>query len=480
MKGTRVLGAVCASILATSLGTLAACGGAPESKEPTTAQAVSAASVSIALFDENGTRVGDGSGVMIAPHLVLTSGHLISGKHKWVVTSADGKQKATGSRGLTYDWMKYDSNKAHPRKHDIGVIYLDERIKLPAYPKLVAERSVDGTKATRIHGSGAAFQQIDMTLAKYKSSPNAWLGDGLAGERLDTGAAVYDARGILGVVSGRGMTTGKLYVARVDGLVKWLAPKIACAGGATGVRTYAPPSIDKSEEICEDAGAGTSSGNPGGDGTTSGGPGGGGPGDDNGGTCDGDDDGVCSGNCGAGGNDGSGGTNGANPGGDGSNGSTNPGGDGTPSSSGAPGDDTGSSSGDNGSNPGGDGTPSSSGSPGSDGSSNPGGDGTPGSSGAPGSTGSSGGNTNESSGPSGSTSGAPGGGAGGSQGTVPGSDNGGDSGEACQGPSDNPDVCPPEPDGCVGPSCGGGQPDDSIDYGNCACGSSGGESIYLR
>ena len=80
-KGMRILGAVCASILATSLGTLAACGGSPESKEPTTAQAVSAASVSIALFDANGTRVGEGSGVMIAPRLVLTSGHLISGKH---------------------------------------------------------------------------------------------------------------------------------------------------------------------------------------------------------------------------------------------------------------------------------------------------------------------------------------------------------------------------------------------------------------
>ncbi len=468
MKGMRILGAVCASILATSLGTLAACGGSPESKEATTAQAVSAASVSIALFDENGVRVGDGSGVLIAPRLVLTSGHLISGKHKWVVTSADGKQKATGSRGMTYDWMKYDSNKAHPRKHDVGVIHLDESIKLSAYPKLVGEKSADGTKATRVRGNGGSFEQLDMTLAKYKSSPHAWLADGVGGETLDTGGAVYDSRGILGIVSGRGMTTGKLYVARVDGLVKWLAPKVACAGGATGVRTYAPPSIDKSKEICDDAGAGTSSGNPGSDGT-SGGPGGSGPGDDNGGSCDGNDDGVCSGNCGAGGNDGSGGTNGSNGPND-SNGPTNPGGDGTPGSSGAPGSNPGSSSGNNGSNPGGDGTPGSSGSPGSDNPSNPGGDGTPGSSGANGNDGSSGGNTNNNTSSSGGSS--SGGGAGGSQ--------GGDDGEACQGPNDNPDVCPPEPPGCVGPSCGGGQPDESIDYGNCACGSSGGGSIYLR
>ena len=480
MNGMRLLGAVCATVLASSLGTLAACGGSPDSKEPTTAQSVSAASVSIALFDENGTRIGEGSGVMIAPRLVLTSGHLISGKHKWVVTSADGKQKATGSRGMTYDWMKYDSNKAHPRKHDVGVIHLDESIKLSAYPKLVGEKSADGTKATRLRGTGAGFEQLDTTLAKYRTSPNAWLVDSPAGETLDTGGAVYDARGILGIVSGRGMTTGKLYVARVDGLVKWLAPKVACAGGATGVRTYAGPSVDKSKEICEDAGTGTSS-SGGGESTS------GGPGDDTGGSCDGNNDGVCSGDCG--------GSNGSN-GNDGSSGAGRrrhvrlvgrlvgravgpPAATATAATTAArvravtahparqaprraprrarrgatataattaarvravtahpvrqaprraprrarraataAAATTATRNGSNGNN---------------------------------------------------------GGGAGGSQGTV-----GGDEGEACQGPSDNPDVCPPEPDGCVGPDCGGGKPDESVDYGNCACGSSGSGTIYLR
>ncbi|MBN9163291.1 MAG: hypothetical protein J0I07_20150 [Myxococcales bacterium] len=453
----RLLGAVCATVLASSLGTLAACGGSPDAKEPATAQAVSAASVSIVLFDENGTRVGEGSGVMIAPRLVLTSGHLISGKHRWVVTSADGKQKATGSRGMTYDWMRYDSNKAHPRKHDVGVIHLDESIKLSVYPKIVGEKSPDGTKATRLRGTGAGFEPLDATLAKYRTSPNAWLVDIPVSETLDTGGAVYDGRGILGIVSGRGTTTGKLYVARVDGLVKWLAPKVACAGGATGVRTYAGPSVDKSKEICEDGGVGTGTSSSGGE-SPSGGSGG-----DEGGSCDGNDDGVCSGNCG---------------GSSGNDGSAGPGGDGTTGSSGAPGTD-GNGGNDGSAGPGGEGTAGSSGAPGSNGSSGndgssanngggAGGDGTGGSSGSSGSSGAAG--SNGSSGNNGS-SGSNGGGAGGSQ---------GDDGEACQGPSDNPDVCPPEPDGCVGPDCGGGQPDESIDYGNCACGSSGGGDIYLR
>jgi hypothetical protein len=41
--------------------------------------------------------------------------------------------------------------------------------------------------------------------------------------------------------------------------------------------------------------------------------------------------------------------------------------------------------------------------------------------------------------------------------------------EPCSGPSDNPDVCPPEASDCSGPTCGGGQPDDTIDFGSCGC-----------
>ena len=138
----RFLGAVLATVLASSLGSLVACNSAHDDKETApTAKTVQNASVQIALLDENGNRIGDASGVLIAPRLVLTSGHAISGKSKWQVTSADGKQRVLGSRGMTYDWMTYDSQKAHPRRHDVGVIHLDEAIKLDAYPRLVADKA---------------------------------------------------------------------------------------------------------------------------------------------------------------------------------------------------------------------------------------------------------------------------------------------------------------------------------------------------
>lgn len=450
----RILGALCAGVLASSLGAIAACGGTPdasEGKEVSTSQAITGANVSIALLDQNGVEVGKGYGVLVAPRLVLTSGHLIAGKYKWVVKTADGKQVATGTRGMTYDWRKYESDKAHPRRHDVGVIHLDESIKLAAYPKLVSDPTADGAKVTRVRGN---FEQLDATLTKVRSAPNAWLVDGASSETLITGGAVYDARGIVGVVSGRGLTTGKLYVARLNQLVKWLAPKIACSGGATGIRTYATPETDKSKEICEDGGtSGTNSGNSDSSGSSGSTGSDGTPGNsgETGNTCDGNTDGVCSGSCES-----------------------------------APESDTNGSSGTNGSTGSGDSDDS------SDSSGTETGGGGEGTAGAPGD-----GTSNTSNTAPNSESGG-GGGAGDGTSTNTGKAGSGkpfkpgtfwpkfndgvsDSNESCQGPTDNVDVCPPEPSGCTGSSCGGGEPDDTVDYGDCDCGpkkKTGGTSVH--
>ncbi|HVH45915.1 MAG TPA: trypsin-like serine protease, partial [Labilithrix sp.] len=258
MIGSRILGAACAAILVSSLGSLAGCS-SEEKTEGTTAQTIQAASVSLVLHDENGTRVGEGSGILISPRVVLTSGHLIAGKSRWTVTSSDGKTKATGVRGLTYDWMNYNSNKSHPRKHDVGVIYLDRPIQLAAYPKLSDQKLANGAKATRVRSNGASFEQLPATLNKFTTFPNAYVTDISGGERLDTGGAVLnDKNEIVGLVTGRGLTTGKLYIARVNDLVNWLSPKVACghqSAAALNVRTYGTP---PPKEGCEDNPTGSS------------------------------------------------------------------------------------------------------------------------------------------------------------------------------------------------------------------------------
>src|SRR5262245_15787086 len=204
MMTTRILGAVCATLLASSLGAVAACGGSQDSAAVSTEKAVSTASVTVALTDANGARVGQGFGVLIAPRLVLTSGHLVAGQTKWVITSSDGKMKVNGSRGLTYDWMRYDSDKAHPRKHDVGIIYLDTPIALDRDPSVVGNSVAAGASAQRIRNGGAAFESLDVSLGVLKNHPHSYLADFPATESLDTGSAVFDSHGIVGIVSGRG------------------------------------------------------------------------------------------------------------------------------------------------------------------------------------------------------------------------------------------------------------------------------------
>lgn len=389
MIGRHVLGVAGAVVLASSLVAVAACGGSPDEEGPAkAAAALESANVSIALYDEQGVRVGDGAGVLIAPNLVLTSAHLVAGKAEWRVTTADGKTTVRSQRGLTYDWRVYESPKSHPRRRDVAVLYLEESIALASYPKLASSKQRAGAHAVRVRHDGESFERVATTLDGVRGFPNAYLVDMPTSETVRTGGAVVNEAGeIVGVVTGRGMQSGKLHVARTDALVSWMSPKIACAGGpglssasSATISTYGSPkkkSKPKDDDDCPDAGkdAGSSSS----DGSDAGA--GGGAGDD--GTCD-DGDGLCSGNkCDAGG---------SNRGG----------------SDGAKDDDDGAGSGSG----------------------------------------------------SGSEADDPSGGGGGT-GTA------GD--DPCGGPDEDPDVCPPEADDCSGPSCGGGVPDRTIDYGNCAC-----------
>src|SRR4051812_42513621 len=66
-------------------------------------------------------------------------------------TSSEGSAHLSRTRFSAA--MTYDSDKAHPRRHDIGVIHLDEAIKLDSYPRLVGDKALDGLQATRLRGA---------------------------------------------------------------------------------------------------------------------------------------------------------------------------------------------------------------------------------------------------------------------------------------------------------------------------------------
>jgi hypothetical protein len=546
MIGSRFLGAAVAAILAGCLGSLAGCSSADKPETVITSKAVQAASVSIVMEDANGNRMAQGTGILLSGKTVLTSAHLVAGAAKWTITSADGKIRSTGIRGLTYDWMVYNSDLAHPRKHDVGVIYLDKPITLSAYPHLASDVMANGAKSTRIYGTGASFELVDTMLSKMNNLPHSYLTNFVSTETLDTGGAVVnDKNEIVGVVSGRGDTTGKLYIARTSDLLEWLSPKVSCGvnSGSLTTRTYAVPPPKPGCDNTSSSGAsgsssgasgsssgasgsssgasgsssggsssgdipgsssGGSSGSSGAADTTSGGSPGssgagassGGPDTDSTGACN-DGHGVCSGDC-TGVNPNGPGGGGSSSGGAGPNGSSS-GSDSVAGSSGSSGGGSSGGSSSGGSSSGGAGSSGSSGSLGPSTSSSSGGASSSGSSGTADNTSggasssSSGGGSSSGSTSSGSSSGgsSSGGGASSSSGSsdIPSASSSGSSGagasssggpgtnETCTGPTDNPETCPVEPNGCSGASCGGGSPDQSIDYGFST---GGGQPLYLK
>lgn len=510
----RVLGLAGVAVLASTLGALAACG-EPADENAAAKETVSNANVALTLYDDNGIAVGEGSGILIAPKTVLTSAHLVAGKGKWTVTSADGKTKVNGVRGQTFDWRKYDSNLAHPRKHDVAVIFLDRPIQLASYPKIATAAMPAGEQVMRVRHDKGGFQMIDSDLAFVRQMPNAYTTSMPGSESLDTGGAVVNKKGeIVGVVTGRGMQTGKLYIAKLGEVVGWLSNKATCGGAASGsalaIRTIGTP--PPKDGCTKDGGASSSSGasgsSSGGASSSSGGASSSGGSSGAGGSSSGGGSG--NGGSGGGGNDSETGKCEVGggyeyPGGGGSpgvseatgvnggkeNGSVGPGsgtgggtgsGDGSGTGTGG-GTGTGANGGtENGANNGGSTT-------GGTGSGTGTGTGTGGGS----TTGTNGGTTNGSTG-AGTGTGTGGGAGSGSNngsnaGVIPGGGGGAGSAtleeEVCEGENDNPDVCPPENVNCEGPTCGGAfkAADNTIDYGACSCMSvntEGSGSIILR
>src|SRR6478609_504822 len=99
-----------------ALGAVVACSGSGSSEVGSVSESSNPANVVIKMSaGPDLTASGTCSGTLIAPTLVLTSGHCISAKTAWTVTApAANGQTAKGVSGHTYDWMEWKTNKSHP------------------------------------------------------------------------------------------------------------------------------------------------------------------------------------------------------------------------------------------------------------------------------------------------------------------------------------------------------------------------------
>lgn len=443
-------------------GTLAAAAGfvacsSPTSQGPQVSASTNPANVTIDIRDSGDHHVGSCSGTLLSAGVVVTSGHCVIASGGAVVTTGDG-QTAFGLQFWS-TWENFQSSWSHPLHSDIAVILLDRPLFVSAYPSLASSLAEDGQSLSRIRRVDSTsvqpgnFEQVTapVHLGTAVGFPLAYTMDSAGFEGgTDTGGALIDpsTNTLYGVVSSRGLTSGEVYISRIEYLSGWVGSIAQCTPPPITAQCHpTPPTCD---------GGGSSSGS-GGD-TSSSGSGSGGSGSSGGGESS---SGSSSGS-------GSGGSSGSGSGGWSSSGSGGSGSGSGGSGSGSGGSGSSSGGGGGGCNPPPPPPPPPMGGGGDDG-----GDMGDGGCNHGGSSGGSGGSDNGSS--SGASSGSSSGVFGGSNGGGTASSSGSSSGSGQRTPYPGPgEPLIPDGPGCYDDSCGGCGTDPSCgdgqqDYGDCGC-----------
>jgi hypothetical protein len=175
---------------------------------------------------------------------VLTAGHCVDGYTKWTVAAPyAGGQEILTTDATTYDYQG-NGQMVNPNQHDVGLIFLDTPIDLPAYPLIVQSKLPNSSQVLNIgrikDGMLSHTQLFVSQPVSIKDGVDVGFDfDYYATEVIEPG----DSGGpvvlpgalphtIVAVNSGGGQ--GIELLARVDLLYSWIQDQIQSHGGPGG------------------------------------------------------------------------------------------------------------------------------------------------------------------------------------------------------------------------------------------------------
>jgi V8-like Glu-specific endopeptidase len=178
------------------------------------------------------------SGTLIAPNVVMTAGHCVDEHSRFEVYVSGAYRLSTS--GVTYDWNEHGAETVNPAHHDIGLVFLNDAVKIATYPTLSKVKVADGTKAINVgrvlngavqsnaYQAPATISAADKIGYPYDYTSTDVIQPGDSGGPVLTSGT----HTIVAVNSGAG--SGIQVLARVDLLADWISAQIAAHGGATG------------------------------------------------------------------------------------------------------------------------------------------------------------------------------------------------------------------------------------------------------